>query len=102
MACSEPMIPRPMKPTLSAISAASRCLDPQSLAGAQRPARLGRQFFPVKQVAPARARLPAGGAGWTMPPALGEQREVHLGQRLELADDTIAAAVRAGTARPAA
>src|SRR5215208_2868322 len=86
------MIPKPTNATLAAKSATSRRLDPECLAGPQATARLRRQLHAVEQVAPARARRPAGGAGWGVAAALGEQRERHLRPRLELAHDSVAAA----------
>src|SRR5215218_6171157 len=92
------MIPNPTNPTGSPKSATSRRLDPQSLAGPQATARLGRQLVAVEQVAPRRPGRAARGAGRGVPAPLGEERELHLLARLELAHDAVAAAVPAGAA----
>src|SRR5215203_3420121 len=94
------MIPNPTNPTGSPKSATSRRLYPQSLAAPQATARLRRQLLAVEQVAPARAGFAAGGARRGVA-ALGQQRELHLLQRLELAHDAVAAALPAGAARTA-
>src|SRR3954452_22417538 len=101
MACNEPMIPSPMNPTSSAMSATSRRLDAQLLTGSQATPRLRGRLFAVQQVAPLGARLAACRAGRGVATALGQQRVVHLGQRRELAHDAVAARVLAAAARAA-
>src|SRR5689334_24820754 len=97
------MMPSPTKPTVSlpAMTATSRRLDPQPPAGAQLAARLGFQFLAVEQVAARLARLAAVGARRGVAAALGEKGIAHVGERLELAHDPVAAAVGARPARPA-
>src|SRR5215212_10313553 len=94
------MIPSPTKPTVSltAMAATSRCLDPQPPAGAQRAARLRLQFLAVEQVAPPLPGLAAIGARRGVASALGQQGIAHVGERLELAHDAVAAALRTGAA----
>src|SRR5215210_9114628 len=97
------MIPSPTKPTASpAMPATSRCLDPQSLPGAQATDRLGRQLGAVQEVAPERAGTAAVRAGRAVAATLGEQGVAHVRQRLELAHHAVAAAVAARAARAAA
>src|SRR5512133_667344 len=98
-----PMIPRPANATRSrpAMSTTSRCLDSQSVAGAQRAGRLGRELLAVEQVPTPGARLATVGAGRGMAAALRDQRVAHLRQRLELAYHAVPAAPAAGTARAA-
>src|SRR4051794_17707022 len=94
------MIPSPMNPTAScAMSATSRCLDPQPLAAAQATRRLRRQLLAVEQVAARPAGLAAVRAGRRVPAALREQGVAHVVERLELAHDAVAAAVAARAAR---
>src|SRR5688572_11457231 len=98
------MIPSPMKPmrSRSAMAASSRGLDPQAHARPQATRRLRGQLLAVEQVAPARAGLAPVRAARRVAPALGEQREAHLVERLQLAHDAVAAAVAAGAAGVAA
>src|SRR5690242_10012195 len=110
-AIREPMIPMPRKATFFiscirgrlalAVSAAARRLDSQPVAGLQRARRLRRQLVAVQQVAAGLSRRAAGGARRRMAAALGDQREAHLVERLELTLDAIPAAELAGAARPA-
>ena len=72
-----------------------RGLDSQAIAGAERTGGLRRQLVAVQQVAAALAVRAAVGAGRRVPAALGEQRVAHVGQRLDLAHDAVAAAVLA-------
>src|SRR3954447_8244640 len=83
------------------MSSASRGLDPQPLAGPQATAGLRRQLLAVQQVPALGAGLAARGARRRVPAALGEQREAHAGQRLELADHPVAAAWGPRAARAA-
>src|SRR5688572_30615183 len=97
------MIPSPTKPTDSrAMPATSRCLDPQPLTGAQAAARLRLQLLAVEQVAAPLARLPARRARRGVAAALGQQGVAHVLQRLDLAHDALAAAVRAASTGVAA
>src|SRR3954453_11122473 len=96
------MMPSPMNPTSSAMPATSRRLDPQPLTRPQATAGLRGQLLAVQEVAPLRARLAAVRAGRRVAAALGEQRVVHLGERLELAHHAVAALVRAVAAGAAA
>src|SRR5215207_4995578 len=97
------MMPSPMKPRGSpAMSATSRRLDPQCLAGRETTARLRRQLLAVEEVAAARARPAAGRARRRVAAALREQGEAHGGERLDLPDHAVAAPLRAGAARAAA
>src|SRR4051812_29385651 len=98
------MMPSPTKPTdsFAAMPATSRCLDPQSLPGAQVAARLRLQLLAVEQVAARRARLAPVGARRGVAAALGEQGVAHGLERLALAHDAVAAAVGARAAGPAA
>src|SRR5688500_18085226 len=98
-----PMIPRPTKPTFSipAMSATSRCLDSQPVAGAQYARRLARELLAVDPVPTPSAGLATVGAGRRVSAALGDQRVAHLGQRLELACHAVTAAVAPGAARAA-
>ena len=83
------------------MSATSRGLDPQPVAGPEAAGRLRRQLLAVQQVPTRRARLAAVSAGRRVAAPLGDQREAHLVQRLELAHDAVAAAVPPGAARAA-
>src|SRR5215210_636822 len=97
------MMPSPTKPTASpAMPATSRCLDPQSLPGAQATDRLGRQLGAVEEVAPERAGTPTVRARRAVAAALREQGVAHVRQRLELAHDAVSAPVAARSARTAA
>src|SRR6187200_2619048 len=88
------MIPNPMNPTArSAMPTTSRRLDPQRLTARQATARLRRQLLAVDQVAALRAGLAASRSGRSVAAALGEQRVVHVRERLELADHAVAASV---------
>src|SRR5215212_490114 len=111
-----PMIPRPQKATRRApapggarcaamasslslaISASSRGLDAQPVSGPEGARRLRRQLLPVQQVPTRRAVLAAVRAPRPEAPALGDQGVAHLVERLELADDAVAAAMRAAAA----
>src|SRR6185503_17461106 len=98
------MMPRPQKATrrsLASISATSRCLDPQPVPGLEAAGRFRRQLVPVQQVPTRRARLAAVSAGRGVPAPLGDQREAHRLERLELARNAVAAALPAGAARAA-
>src|ERR1700690_654690 len=78
--------------------AASGRFDAQPLPGAQRARDLAWQWLAVERVAPGRSRLAPGGAPRGVPAALGDQREGHLLQRLQLADHAVAAARVPGAA----
>src|SRR4051794_3920247 len=94
------MMPSPTNPTHSfAMPATSRCLDRQTLPGAQATRRLRLELGAVEQVAPALAWLAAVGTRRPVAAALGEQGVAHVGQRLELAHDPVAAAVPAVATR---
>src|SRR5215216_731023 len=95
------MIPNPTNPTGSPKATTSRRLDPQPLTGPQATARLRRQRLAVEQVAARGAVRSPRAAARRVPPALGEQRERHLGACLELAHDAVAAAVATRAARAA-
>src|SRR6266545_7022727 len=106
-----PMMPRPQKATrrpapapgdarcaamsssAPAISATSGRLDPQPVSGAEGAGRLRRQLVPVQEVPTRRAGLAALRAGRSVAAALGDEREAHLVECLELADDAVAAAL---------
>src|SRR3954453_12374202 len=93
------MMPSPTNPTDSfAMAATSRCLDPQTLTGAQATRRPRLELLAVQQVAAPLTRLTAVGARRRVASTLGEQGVAHVGERLELADDPVAAAVRAAAA----
>src|SRR5213075_2877225 len=77
-------------------------LDSESVTASEATPGLRRELFAVQGVAAARAVFTAGGAARRVPAALGYQREAHLGERLELADHTVPAVVRARPARAAA
>ena len=77
-------------------------LDPQALAGRERAGRLGLDRPAVEQIDADGPVLPAVGAARRVTAALGDQRELHRLERLELADDAVAAAVSPGAARAAA
>src|SRR5215207_7230555 len=76
-------------------AAAAGRLDSHPVAGLKRAGGLRRQLLAVEQIAPRRAVGAAVTAPRPMPTALGDQREAHRRQRLELAHDPLAAAVRA-------
>src|SRR5688572_32823414 len=103
-AIGPPMIPRPQKATFSsgslAISATSGGLDSQPVSGTEGARRLRRQLFPVQQVPAGGSGLAPLGAGRRVAAALGDEREAHLLERLQLAHDAVSAPVRAGAARP--
>src|SRR5439155_24287322 len=102
-AIREPMIPSPRNANLLGVrasrilellsmSASSRCLDPQPPARPQDAGRLRRRLLAVDQVPARLARRSARGARRCVAAALGDQRVAHLRERLELADDAVAAA----------
>src|SRR4051794_12174887 len=85
----------------AAVTAAPGRLERQPVAYGQRARRLRLQLLAVEQVAPPRARLAARRPGRGVTAALGDERVGHRRQRLELADDPVAAApgaVAAGAA----
>ena len=84
------------------MSATSRCLDSQPVAGMEVARRLRRQLLAVDEVLTPRARLATIGARRRMAAALGDQRVAHLGERLELAHHAVAAARAPRAARAAA
>src|SRR4051794_19537938 len=98
------MMPSPRNATRSgfAMSASSRGLDAQPVAGAQGTGGLARDLFSVHEVAARLSRLAAAGARRGVPAALGDQRIAHVGERLNLTHHAVAAAVATGAARPAA
>ena len=78
------------------MSAPAGSLDPQPLAFLQAPLRLARQPLrsPIgadTQVLASAPGLAALGARRAVPPALGQERELHLDQRLQLPHDAVAA-----------
>src|SRR3954454_12245381 len=81
-----------------AATSAARRLDAQPLARPQLSSRLRLELLAIEQVAPARAVRSAIGTPRRVLAALGERRIRHRLERLELADDTVASAVRSGTA----
>src|SRR5690349_1715069 len=96
------MIPSPMNPTAwSAMPTTSRRLDPQRLTARQATARLRRQLLAIDQVAALRAGFAALRSRRSVAAALGEQRVVHVRERLELADHAVAASVASAAARAA-
>src|SRR6266487_7141315 len=82
-------------------AAAARRLDPQPVAGLELALALRRQGLAVQRVGARRTVAARGAAARRMPPALGDQREAHRRQRLELANDAVAAAMAAAAAAPA-
>src|SRR5215208_5020827 len=74
-------------------------LNAQAVTRAQPPAVLGGEPLRVQAVLARCARLPAGRARRAVAAPLGEQREAHFGEGLELADDAVAAAVGARSTR---
>src|SRR5215212_9631389 len=82
-----------MSSSLPAISATSGRLDAQPVSRLEGARRLCRQLLPVQQVPTRRAVLAALRAGRRVAAALGDQGVAHLGERLQLADDPVAAAV---------
>src|SRR5829696_7759572 len=76
----------------SAISAASRGLDSQSVAGLQGSRCLCRQLVAVDEVPTPSALLATVGPRRRVPASLGDERVAHLGQHLELSDHAVAAA----------
>src|SRR5262245_61716478 len=93
------MIPSPMNPTArSAMPTTSRRLDPQRLTAGQATARLRGQLLAVDEVAALGARFAALRSRRSVAAALGEQRVVHVRERLQLADHAVAAAVLPGAA----
>src|ERR1035437_6657271 len=104
-AMREPMIPRPRKPTRSGVAGSGISesfptggLDAQPLPLCERARALAGQRRAVEQIATRCAGLSAGGAAGGVAAALGDQREGHLAQRLQLAHDAVAAAVRTRSA----
>src|SRR5581483_2501409 len=84
------------------VTAAARRLDAQPIAGAELALRLAGKRLAVQEVSPRRAVRAALGAPRRVPPALGDEREAHRRQRLQLAHDPVAAPVAAGSAAAAA
>src|SRR5215208_7145584 len=99
-AIGPPMMPSPTKPIFSssAMSATSRGLDSQPVAGLQRSRCLRRQLVAVDEVPTLRAGLATIRARRGVPAPLRDQRVAHLGERLQLAHHAVAAAP---AARPA-
>src|SRR6202035_2015937 len=102
-AIREPMIPRPRKTIRSTVSSGDISessptgrFDAQPPAAAQRARALAGGGAPAVAVPPGRPRQSAMGAARGMAPALGDQREGHLAQRLELAHHAVPAAVPSG------
>src|SRR3954451_4532384 len=95
-AIGRPMIPSPRNATRSvrsAMSATSRGLDSEPVAGLERARRLRLQLLAVQQVPTRPAGLAALGAGRRMAAALGDQRVAHLIQGLQPAGHTVPAPV---------
>src|SRR5215210_2127774 len=84
-----------------AISATSGRLDPQPVSRLEGARRLRLQLRPVQQVPTRRALLAARRSGRRVSAALRDERVAHLGERLQLADDAVAAAPAPGAARAA-
>src|SRR5215207_2963557 len=80
------------------LTSASRRLDSQLLPAEELARGLRLELGAVQQVAPARAVVAAICARWSVPAALGQQRIGHGLERLELAHDAVAAALRARAA----
>src|SRR4051794_39548377 len=97
------MIPRPRNATRSgfAMSATSRGLDSQPVAAPERTGGLRGDLVTVDEVATGGARIAPVRALRPVPAPLGDQRVGHLLERLDLANHAVAAALRAGAARPA-
>src|SRR5215211_1131832 len=85
-----------------AVSPASRGLDPQPLAGPECPRGLRSHLVAPDEVAPERAVPAALCPRRRVTAALGQQRVRHVLERLDLADDPVAAAVLAVAAGVAA
>src|SRR6478752_7775232 len=94
--------PDPLLALRGPLTSATGCLNLQVLPAKEGSRGLRRQLRAVEQVDAQRTVGAAGGAGWRVPATLGEQRVRHRLERLDLADDAVAAVVRAGaTAAPA-
>ena len=83
------------------MAASSGGLEPEPVTDAQATCRLGAQLLAVEQVAPRCAGLSAVGARRGVTPALGDERVLHLRERLDLADDAVAPVVAPGAAAAA-
>src|ERR1700751_4581581 len=97
------MIPRPRKPIRSAgiaVSSPTGGFDAKPLAGSQLTGALAGQLLPVELLAPARPVLTPASPRRGVAATLGDQREAHLAQRLQLAHHPVAAAVAPDPARP--
>src|SRR5258708_19622621 len=96
------MIPSPAKPTRSrrgaSVPAAAGGLDPEPVTGSQATDGLAGQRCAVEQIASGRAIRATGSTARTVAASLADQGESHRLQRLDLAHDTVAAAVRTGAA----
>src|SRR3954469_19839976 len=101
-AMREPMIPRPRNATRSAVPAAAWGVDSESVTGSQATRDLGGKPIPIERVPPDRAIGAAGRAAGRVAPALGDQAEAHIGERLQLAHDAVAATVGTVAARATA
>src|SRR5215204_30591 len=77
-------------------------LDSQAIAGAQRTRGLRGQLIAVQQVAARLTVTAAVGAGRRVLTALREQRVAHVGERLDLPDHAVAAALVAVASAAAA
>src|SRR4051794_37533180 len=82
-------------PSRRAVAPAAGGLDPQPLAGAERPRGLRLDLGVPDEVASHRAVPAAVGARWRVTAPLGQQRVRHVLERLDLADDAVAAAALA-------
>src|SRR5829696_8550985 len=83
-------------------AASAGCLDAQDVAGLEVAGRLRRQLLAVQEVASHCARVAAALAARRNGASLGQQRQPAGLECLELADDAVAAAAPARTARAVA
>src|SRR5215207_381259 len=102
-AIGAPMMPSPTNPTrlIRAMATTSRSLDSQPVARSERARRLGGELPAVQQVPTRLARLSVLRPRWRVPAALRDQRVAHLGERLELPHNAVAAPPGALSARAA-
>src|SRR4051812_11484347 len=85
-----------------AMPASARRFDPQTIARAELSGRLAGQVRTVEEVDAARTVGASVSAARRVAPPLGDQREPHRRQRLDLADEPVAAAPPAAAAAAAA
>src|ERR671911_1226736 len=82
------------------VTATAGCLDGNHVSFLHLPADLGRQLLAAQEVAADPARLAAGYSPRPVAPAIGEQGEARWFEDSHGADDAVAAAVIANSARP--